>query len=122
MKRYNVKIGDHVAYGEGYTTIAEAKRKIKKLKHADDAYDICHSDGYYTIVEREVSPWTVVPEIFPCKKCRKAPKHWFDCGELSFHVAHWCDVDGDYDETRGATAMSAARSWNRKYGKKEADK
>lgn len=119
MKRYNVKIGNHVADGEGYATIAEAKREIKKLKHADDVYDICRSDGYYKIVEREISPWTVVPEIFPCKKCGKAPKHWFDSGELEFHVAHLCDATGDYYETQGHTAMSAAKEWNRQYGRKE---
>ena len=62
MKRYNVKIGNHVADGEGYATIVEARREIKKLKHADDTYDICRNDGYYKIVEREVGPWTVVKE------------------------------------------------------------
>lgn len=122
MKRYNVKTGDYVAEDDGYATIAEAKRKIKKMKEADSAYDISRPDGYYKIVEREVGPWTVVPEIFPCRKCGKMPRHWFDCGELSFHFAHWCDKADDHLETRGQTTMSAAKKWNSKYGRKKTAK
>lgn len=107
MKRYNVKIGNHVADGDGYATIAEAKRKIKKLEHADDAYDICRCDGYYKVVEREVGPWIETkgiaqkaPESAQCtppvaqkttkveqpgnvaaiRKALKAVKEWFDDG------------------------------------------
>ena len=118
MKRYNIKIGNHVADGDGYSTIAEAKREIRKLKHADDTYGISRSDGYYKIVGREVGPWTIIPEIFPCRQCGKMPKHWFDCGELEFHVGHWCDKADDYLITTGRTRMTAARNWNRQCGRK----
>ena len=36
--------------------------KGPKLKDADEAYDIPRPDGYYKIVEREVTPWCVVKE------------------------------------------------------------
>lgn len=61
MKQYGVKCGSY-APCESLSTLGQAKILLKKLKHADDAYDISRSDGYYKIVEREVTPWRVVKE------------------------------------------------------------
>lgn len=61
MKQYGVKCGAY-APSETFSTLGQAKTLRKKLKEADDAYDICRNDGYYKIVEREVTPWRIVKE------------------------------------------------------------
>jgi len=61
MKQYGVKCGANMSYNdEVCATLAQAKRHMKQLEHADDAYDIPRPDGYYKIVEREVGPWKVI--------------------------------------------------------------
>lgn len=62
MKQYGVKCGANMPYNEVLATLAQAKRHMKQLKDADDAYDIPRPDGYYKIVEREVTPWLVVKD------------------------------------------------------------
>lgn len=62
MKQYGVKCGANLPYNEVCATLEQAKRHMKQLEHADDAYDIPRSDGYYKIVEREVTPWRIVKE------------------------------------------------------------
>lgn len=49
-------------YNEVRATLAQAKREMRELKAADDAYDIPRPDGYYKIVEREIGPWRIVKE------------------------------------------------------------
>ncbi len=62
MKQYNVKAGNEVVVSNHFETLAQAKREVKLFKEADEAYDIGRPDGYYKIVEREVTPWRVVKE------------------------------------------------------------
>lgn len=62
MKQYGVKCGRDLPGESVFASLAEAKRNMKQLKHADDAYDIPRPDGYYKIVEREVTPWRVMKE------------------------------------------------------------
>lgn len=66
MKQYGVKCGANMPYNEVCATLAQAKRHMKQLKDADDAYDIPRPDGYYKLVEREVSPWRIVKEETKC--------------------------------------------------------
>lgn len=62
IKQYGVKCGRDLPGESVFANLAQAKRHMKQLKHADDAYDIPRSDGYYKIVEREVGPWRIVKE------------------------------------------------------------
>lgn len=62
MKQYGVKCGANLPYNEVCATLGQAKRHMKQLEHADDAYDIPRPDGYYKIVEREITPWRIVKE------------------------------------------------------------
>lgn len=62
MKQYGVKFGRDLPVESVYASLSQAKRLMKQLKDADDAYDIPRPDGYYKIVEREVGPWRVVKE------------------------------------------------------------
>lgn len=62
MKQYGVKCGRDLPAESVFASLSQAKRQMKQLKHADDAYDIPRSDGYYKIVEREVTPWRVVED------------------------------------------------------------
>ncbi len=62
MKQYGVKCGRDLPCESVFASLAEAKRHMKQLKHADDAYDIPRPDGYYKIVERDVTPWCIVKE------------------------------------------------------------
>lgn len=61
MKQYGVKCGAYMP-SEKYSTLGQARLLLKKLKAADESYDIGRNDGYYKIVEREVGPWRVVKE------------------------------------------------------------
>lgn len=62
MKQYGVKCGRDLPAESVFANLAQAKREMRKLKEADEAYDIPRTDGYYKIVEREVTPWRVVKE------------------------------------------------------------
>ncbi len=63
MKQYGVKCGANMPYNEEVcATLAQAKRRMRNLKDDDDAYDFQRPDGYYKIVEREVTPWRIVKE------------------------------------------------------------
>lgn len=62
MKQYGVKCGSDLPGESVYANLAQAKRHMKQLKDADDAFDIPRPDGYYKIVEREVGPWRIVKE------------------------------------------------------------
>lgn len=62
VKQYGVKCGRDLPGESVYASLAQAKRHMKQLKDADEAYDIPRTDGYYKIVERGVTPWRAVME------------------------------------------------------------
>jgi len=64
MKQYGVKCGLDLPVESVFANLSQAKRQMKQLKHADDAYDIPRPDGYYKIVERVVTltPWRIVKD------------------------------------------------------------
>ena len=47
MKQYGVKCGRDLPGEDVHANLAQAKRHMKQLKDADDAYDIPRPDGYY---------------------------------------------------------------------------
>lgn len=62
MKEYNVMADGTIYYADGFKTLRKAKMALKATIKAEESYDIYRQDGYYKIVEREVTPWCVVKE------------------------------------------------------------
>ena len=62
MKEYNVMSEGETYYAEGFKSLRKAKKALKETIKAEESYDIYREDGYYKIVEREVTPWRIVKE------------------------------------------------------------
>ena len=62
MKEYNVMSEGETYHAEGFKSLRKAKKALKETIEAEESYDIYRPDGYYKIVEREVTPWRVMED------------------------------------------------------------